>query len=60
MNNEIINRETGDLTIDELDIVSGGLAISDLRHSAVRTALDLPPELDPSVIIPLKPFPTQA
>jgi hypothetical protein len=41
MNNGI-NNDTRELTIDELDIVSGGSAITDLAHAAAMAALNAP------------------
>ena len=58
MNNEILNSETSELTIDELDIVSGG-TLANLVHAAwsrIHDVLDPPPKLKP--FPELKPFPT--
>jgi hypothetical protein len=38
MNNEMGNSETRELTIDELDIVSGGSPVTELAHEAAQAA----------------------
>jgi hypothetical protein len=44
MNTNIrISIDTSELTIDELDIVSGGSAITDLAHAAAQAALNAGP-----------------
>jgi hypothetical protein len=61
MNNEILNSETSELTIDELDIVSGGTFVSLVRAalSKIHDLLDPPIKLKPFPdVIELKPFPT--